>query len=145
MVVQVPDIASAYQSRMKTADLSTGEEVATFNKLQEDIRAAGVEISCDFVSAVLELSSRRWTIPCPIPSVWSLPRRLRSTAVQRSSSPTTPSRSLPKALREANFKVQIAGTLDMGVLTVMDVTGAGRAHDRLRHRHRHHDSYGRSF
>ena len=53
VVVQVPDIASAYQSRMKTADLSTGEEVATFNKLQEDIRAAGVEISCDFVSSVL--------------------------------------------------------------------------------------------
>ena len=52
VVVQVPDIASAYQSRMKTADLSTGEEVATFNKLQEDIREAGVDISCDFVSAV---------------------------------------------------------------------------------------------
>ncbi|MFR1261025.1 MAG: 2Fe-2S iron-sulfur cluster-binding protein [Oscillospiraceae bacterium] len=76
VVVQVPDIASAYQSRMKTADLSTGEEVATFNKLQEDIRAAGVEISCDFVSAVLEPLSRRWTIPCPTPSVWSLPHRL---------------------------------------------------------------------
>ena len=52
VVVQVPDIASAYQSRMKTADLSTGEEVATFNKLQEDIREAGVDISCDFVSGV---------------------------------------------------------------------------------------------
>ena len=33
VTVMVPDIASAYQSRMKTADLSTGEEVAIFTRL----------------------------------------------------------------------------------------------------------------
>ena len=32
--VFVPDIASAYQSRMKTADLSTGKEVAIFEEMQ---------------------------------------------------------------------------------------------------------------
>ena len=36
--VFVPDIASAYQSRMKTADLSSPEEVAIFTKAQEEIR-----------------------------------------------------------------------------------------------------------
>ena len=37
ITVLVPDIASAYQSRMKTADLSSGEEIAIFNQLQQDV------------------------------------------------------------------------------------------------------------
>ena len=49
VTVMVPDIASAYQSRMKTADLSTGEEVAIFTRLEEDLKAAGVDFSNDFV------------------------------------------------------------------------------------------------
>ena len=32
-VVLVPDIASAYRSRMKTADLSSGEEIRIFEEL----------------------------------------------------------------------------------------------------------------
>ena len=35
--VLVPDIASAYQSRMKTADLSSPEELAIFEKAQADM------------------------------------------------------------------------------------------------------------
>ena len=45
VTVMVPDIASAYQSRMKTADLSTGEEVAIFTRLEEDLKAAGVDFA----------------------------------------------------------------------------------------------------
>ena len=44
MTVEVPDIASAYQSRMKTADLSTGKEVEIFEKLQADLQAAGIDV-----------------------------------------------------------------------------------------------------
>ena len=123
VVVQVPDIASAYQSRMKTADLSTGEEVATFNKLQEDIRGAGVDISCDFVSTVLELSEP--TLDDTMPDT----ERLALAAQEAFDGCTEVKltyhtvKKLAKTLRDANFKVQIAGTLDMGVLTVMDVTG----------------------
>ena len=36
--VFVPDIASAYQSRMKTADLSSPQEVAIFQECQEQLR-----------------------------------------------------------------------------------------------------------
>ena len=43
----VPDIALAYQQRMKTADLSTGEEVAIFEALQAQIRDAGIGFSSD--------------------------------------------------------------------------------------------------
>ena len=55
ITVLVPDIASAYQSRMKTADLSSGEEIAIFNQLQQDVQAAGVDFANDFVQAVLTL------------------------------------------------------------------------------------------
>ena len=55
ITVLVPDIASAYQSRMKTADLSSGEEIAIFNQLQEDVQAAGVDFTNDFVQALVEL------------------------------------------------------------------------------------------
>ncbi len=42
VTVFVPDIASAYQSRMKTADLSSGKEIAIFQELQQDLRQAGI-------------------------------------------------------------------------------------------------------
>ena len=40
--VLVPDIASAYQSRMKTADLSSPKEVAIFEKAQQDLQNSGI-------------------------------------------------------------------------------------------------------
>ena len=123
VVVQVPDIASAYQSRMKTADLSTGEEVATFNKLQEDIREAGVEISCDFVSAVLELSEPTLDDTMPDTERLALAAQDAFDGCTEVKLTYHTVKKLAKTLRDANFKVQIAGTLDMGVLTVMDVTG----------------------
>ncbi len=48
ITVMVPDIASAYQSRMKTADLSTGEEVAIFEKLMADVADAGIQFQNSF-------------------------------------------------------------------------------------------------
>ena len=40
--VFVPDIASAYQSRMKTADLSSPVEVAIFDECQENLKNSGI-------------------------------------------------------------------------------------------------------
>ena len=37
ITVEVPDIAAAYKSRMKVADLSSGEEIAIFEKSQKEI------------------------------------------------------------------------------------------------------------
>ena len=51
----VPDIASAYQSRMKTADLSTGKEVAIFEELQENLKAAGVDFHNDRMALDLQM------------------------------------------------------------------------------------------
>ena len=40
--IEVPDIASAYRSRMKMADLSSPEEIAIFEDLRAQLEAAGV-------------------------------------------------------------------------------------------------------
>ena len=40
VTVQVPDIASAYRSRMKTADLSSPEEVKIFRTLLDGVKDA---------------------------------------------------------------------------------------------------------
>ena len=41
--ILVPDIASAYRSRMKTADLSSGKEVAIFTELLEGVKEDGMQ------------------------------------------------------------------------------------------------------
>ena len=40
--IEVPDIASAYRSRMKMADLSSPEEIAIFEDLRAQLEAAGI-------------------------------------------------------------------------------------------------------
>ncbi len=40
----VPDIASAYRSRMKVADLSSQDEVAIFEKTKAGIEEAGIAL-----------------------------------------------------------------------------------------------------
>ena len=42
--VLVPDIASAYKSRMKMADLSSAEEIKIFEELKEQIAEVGIEL-----------------------------------------------------------------------------------------------------
>lgn len=47
-VVLVPDIASAYRSRMKTADLSSGEEIRIFEELLAGVQGAGISLGNGF-------------------------------------------------------------------------------------------------
>ena len=42
--VLVPDIASAYKSRMKVADLSSKEELAIFENAKREVELAGIEL-----------------------------------------------------------------------------------------------------
>ena len=41
--VLVPDIASAYKSRMKVADLSSREEIAIFEKAKDQVEETGIQ------------------------------------------------------------------------------------------------------
>ncbi len=45
--VEVPDIASAYRSRMKVADLSSEAEIAIFQQAKQDVESAGIDLKND--------------------------------------------------------------------------------------------------
>lgn len=55
-VVLVPELASAYQSRMKTADLSSPREIAVFEACQKQLKESGIEFSNQFRSVVLKMA-----------------------------------------------------------------------------------------
>jgi ferredoxin len=54
--VLVPDIASAYQSRMKTADLSSPKEIAIFEDCQAQLRSSGIGFENNFRSVVVTMA-----------------------------------------------------------------------------------------
>ena len=123
VTVMVPDIASAYQSRMKTADLSTGEEVAIFTRLEEDLKAAGVDFSNDFVET--EVTMEEPTLEDTMPDTERLTLALQEALAcdeVRLSYPTV--HKLARVLRESGFHVAVAGTLKDGVFQAMDVRNA---------------------
>lgn len=63
--VQVPDIASAYRSRMKVADLSSKEEVAIFEKAKSDVESAGISLtnSLDVINVKMNVPTLDDTMP----------------------------------------------------------------------------------
>ena len=123
VTVMVPDIASAYQSRMKTADLSTGEEVAIFTRLEEDLKAAGVDFSNDFMET--EVTMEEPTLEDTMPDTERLTMALEGALGCDKvclSYPTV--HKLARVLRQSNFHVAVAGTLKDGVFHAMDVRNA---------------------
>ena len=123
VTVMVPDIASAYQSRMKTADLSTGEEVAIFTRLEEDLKAAGVDFSNDFVET--EVTMEEPTLEDTMPDTERLTMALEGALGCDKvclSYPTV--HKLARVLRQSGFHVAVAGTLKDGVFHAMDVRNA---------------------
>ena len=120
VTVMVPDIASAYQSRMKTADLSTGEEVAIFTRLEEDLKAAGVDFSNDFMET--EVTMEEPTLEDTMPDTERLTMALEGALGCDKvclSYPTV--HKLARVLRQSGFHVAVAGTLKDGVFHAMDV------------------------
>ena len=106
--VFVPDIASAYQSRMKTADLSTGKEVAIFEELQANLKASGVDFTNDFMA--LDLVMDEPTLDDTMPDVerleWAVKAQVEAEFVKI---PFAVMRNLASVLRENNFHVCLKG------------------------------------
>ena len=121
VTVLVPDIASAYQSRMKTADLSTGKEVAIFEAMQRDLQAAGIEFANGLraVEIQLEEPSLENTMPDNERLEWALQEKL---GVETVEIPHFAMVKLAAVLRENDFRVTVKGELQGNKFFVMDIT-----------------------
>ncbi len=118
--VFVPDIASAYQSRMKTADLSSPEEVAIFTQAQEAIVNSGISMENGFMALQLTLDAP--TADDTMPDVERLERAVAAeTGAEKVKVPYSVMVKLASTLRENGFKICVKGQLQEGVFTCMEI------------------------
>ena len=118
--VFVPDIASAYQSRMKTADLSTGKEVAIFEELQANLQAAGVEFSNDLMA--LDLVMEEPTLDDTMPDIERLQWAVQSASgAAQVKIPFAVMSKMASTLRENGFHVCVKGMLEGDTFRCMDI------------------------
>ena len=116
----VPDIASAYQSRMKTADLSSPKEVAIFEDCQVQLRENGVSFENNFRSVVLSMAEP--TLDDTLPDVerftWAVQEAL---GVANVKIPYTVMVKLAHTLREHQWTVCAKGELQGETFLCMEV------------------------
>ena len=121
--VFVPDIASAYQSRMKTADLSSPEEVAIFEKAQAELRESGIEFTNNYRAVELTMAepTEDDTMPDNERLTWAIQAELGVANVQI---PYAVMVKLASTLREQNFHVTVKGELVGDTFRCMEITSA---------------------
>ncbi|MCD8011232.1 MAG: ASKHA domain-containing protein [Lachnospiraceae bacterium] len=125
VTVLVPDIASAYKSRMKVADLSSGEELAIFDATMEELKEAGIVFENTF--RVIPLTMAAPTLDDTMPDNERLLWALRSeTGCEDISITFQVLQSLSQVLRDSDFQVQAVVTQEGTGLQVMNVLPADR-------------------
>ena len=119
-VVFVPDIASAYQSRMKTADLSSPKEIAIFEDCQNNLKESGIEFTNSFRSVVVEMDEPTLddTMPDNERLTWAIQSAL---GVENVKIPFSVMVKLAQTLRLNRFKVCVKGELQGDTFLCMEV------------------------
>ena len=118
--VFVPDIASAYQSRMKTADLSSPKEIAIFGQCQTALKESGIEFTNQFRAVTLEMAEPTAddTMPDNERLTWAIQDAL---GVEKVKIPFAVMTQLAATLRENNFRVCVKGQLQENTFVCMDI------------------------
>ena len=124
--VLVPDIASAYRSRMKVADLDSAEELHIFEKTKADVMEAGIEFKNDleFMIVAMEAPSLDNTMPDNERLIWALKDAGSASDV---SITYIALKKLAETLRKSSFKVQCVIQRVGDKIEVLDVIPAGEA------------------
>lgn len=120
--IEVPDIASAYRSRMKMADLSSPEEIAIFEDLRRQLEEAGLAFGSDISFLCLELTEP--TLEDTMPDNERLLRAIEAaTGVDESAImlPYSVLKDLSWVLRESEFQVKCVISRDGERILVRDV------------------------
>ena len=118
--VFVPDIASAYQRRMKTADLSSPREIAIFEECQRNLSESGIRFENNFqaLDIVMDSPSLEDTMPDNERLTWAIRAQIGAEEVKI---PFAVMVRLAQILREHDFHVCVKGLLDAGVFSCMEV------------------------
>ena len=119
--VFVPDIASAYQSRMKTADLSSPKEIAIFEQCKAEMQENGIHFENSFRSLVLELAEPTLddTMPDNERLTWAIQEAL---GVEQVKIPYIVMLKLARVLRENNWTVCVKGEIRGERFVCMEIT-----------------------
>ena len=120
--VFVPDIASAYQSRMKTADLSSPKEIAIFTDCQDNLKVSGIRFENNFraVSVTMAEPTLDDTMPDNERLSWAIQEAL---GVETVKIPYGVMVKLAHILREHNFSVCVKGELQGDAFQCMEICG----------------------
>ena len=120
--VFVPDIASAYQSRMKTADLSSPKEIAIFEDCQKQLADSGIHFVNNYRSVVITMAEP--TLDDTMPDVerltWAVQAEL---GVENVHVPFAVMVKLAHTLREHNWTVCVKGELRGDTFACMEISG----------------------
>ena len=123
VAVMVPDIASAYRSRMKVADLSSPDEVKIFDNIKQSITEAGIELKNNLESIHVKMDVP--TLDDTMPDNERLTRAIREiTGMQRVKLPYSVIHKMAQVLREHNFDVNVVIRKTEKDIFVYDICGA---------------------
>jgi uncharacterized 2Fe-2S/4Fe-4S cluster protein (DUF4445 family) len=117
----IPDIASAYKSRLRVTDMSSPLEMSIFTELQDSMHTAGLKLHSGYYSAPLELEPP--SLENTMPDNERLVRAVRdATGFTDVSIRYSLLRNLPDILRANNFRVRVMVMEDRGAsLRILDV------------------------
>ncbi|MBQ8881477.1 MAG: DUF4445 domain-containing protein [Oscillospiraceae bacterium] len=122
--VFVPDIASAYQSRMKTADLSSPKEIAIFEDCQAQLKESGIAFENKYRAVVLQMAEPTLddTMPDNERLTWAIQEAL---GVERVKLPFAVMSKLAATLRAYNFHVCVKGEVQGDTFFCMEICDPG--------------------
>ena len=122
--VLVPDIASAYQSRMKTADLSSPKEIAIFEDCQNALKESGIRFDNNFLAldVVMSEPSAEDTMPDVERLIWGIQSAIE---VEKVNVPYHVMKRLASTLRENNFHICVKGVHDGDTFRCMHISSPG--------------------
>ena len=120
--VFVPDIASAYQSRMKTADLSSPKEIAIFEDAKAEMTASGIAFTNCFrcVTVTMAEPTLDDTMPDNERLTWAIQEAL---GVEKVTIPYGVMCRMAHTLREHNWAVCVKGALEGDAFRCMEICG----------------------
>ena len=126
MVIEVPDIASAYRSRMKVADISSPEELEIFNRTKAQIEAAGIAFGNNLSSVTVSMEAPTVddTMPDNERLTWAIQA---ATGAERVTLCFFALKKLARTLRENDFNVRCVIETVGDTVNVLDVLSAGDA------------------